>query len=91
MMTLCWCRLSRIQSRGLNKLPRNVDQMSNRRSEAIKDSDVLYSVMLQCKLSEDKTDAFVWDVEAAPEPQCILFTDWQLSDLLRFTTKPMEF
>ena len=81
-----------LEARGLNKLPRNVDQMKNyRRSEAKKDSDVLYSVMLQCKLSEGKTDAFVRDVKAAPEPQCILFTDWQLSDLFRFTTKPMEF
>ena len=47
--------------------------------------------MLQCKLSEGKSDAFVRDVKAAPEPQCILFTDWQLTDLVRFVTKPSEF
>lgn len=43
------------------------------------------------KLSEGKSDAFVRDVKAAPEPQCILFTDWQLADLVRFATKPSEF
>ena len=81
-----------LDARGLNKLPRNIDQMKNyRRSEAKKESDVLYSVMLQCKLSEGKSDAFVRDVKAAPEPQCILFTDWQLADLVRFATKPSEF
>ena len=81
-----------LDARGLNKLPRNIDQMKNyRRSETRKDNDVLYSVMLQCKLSEGKTDAFVRDVKAAPDPQCILFTNWQLSDLVRFTTKSAEF
>ena len=81
-----------LDARGLNKLPRNADQMKNyRRSGAKKESDVLYSVMLQCKLSEGKSDAFVRDVKAAPEPQCILSTDWQLTDLVRFVTKPSEF
>lgn len=81
-----------LDARGLNKLPRNVDQMKNyRRTETKKESDVLYSVMLQCKLSEGKSDAFVRDVKAAPEPQCVLFTDWQLNDLARFITKPSQF
>ena len=53
---------------GLNKLPRNSQQIRNyRRSETKKDTDVLYSVMLQCKLSEGKSDSFVRDVKAAPD------------------------
>ena len=30
-------------------------------------------------------------MKAAPEPQCILFTDWQISDLDRFATDPREY
>jgi hypothetical protein len=76
-----------VAARGLNVLPRNVNQMKNfRRSGIKKDKNVLYSVMLQCKLAEGKSDAFVRDVKAAPQPQCVLFTDYQISDLVRFTT-----
>ena len=76
-----------LEARGLNTLPRNIDQMKNyRRSEAIKDSDVLYSVMLQCKLSGGETDAFVQDVKAAPEPQCIY--SWFGSYLTSFVSPP---
>ena len=65
-------------ARGLNKLPRNSQQMRNyRRSETKKDTDILYSVMLQYKLTEGKLDSFVRDVKAAPDPQCVLYTDQQ--------------
>lgn len=47
--------------------------------------------MLQCKVSEGKADAFVRDVKAAPDPHCVLFTDWQLPDLVCFATKSTEF
>ena len=81
-----------MHARGLNKLPRNVQQMKNyRRSEVKKDGDVLYSVMLQCKMSEGKSSSFVRDVKAAPDPQCVLFTEWQVSDLVRFMTKSTQF
>ena len=81
-----------LTARGLNKLPRNSQQIRNyRRSETKKDTDVLYSVMLQCKLSEGKSDSFVRDVKAAPDPQCVLYTDWQMSELVKFTTKQAEF
>ena len=80
-----------LHARGLNKLPRNVQQMKNyRRSETKKDSDVLYYVMLQCKMSEGKNDSFVRDVKAAPDPQCVLYTEAQMADLVRFTTKPTD-
>lgn len=55
-------------------VPCNRQQISNmRRSSKAKNPDVLYSVMLQCKLSEGSSDAFVRDVKAAPSPQSILF------------------
>lgn len=80
-----------MNAKGLNKLPRNVQQMKNhRRSDSKKDSDVLYSVMVQCKMAEGKNDSFVRDVKAAPDPQCILYTDTQISDLVRFTTKSID-
>ena len=81
-----------LEAKGLNKLPRNTQQMKNyRRTEHKKDTNVLYSVMLQCKQSEGKVDAFVRDVKAAPEPQCILFYDWQIDDLKRCLTDSRHF
>ena len=38
------------------------------------------------KFVKVNADAFVRDVKAAPEPQCVLFCDWQISDLERFVT-----
>ena len=73
-------------------LPRNIQQIKNyRRTGHSKDSNVLYSVMLQCKLVEGTSDAFVRDVKAAPDPQCVLFFDWQLNDLVRFLTDSRQF
>ena len=81
-----------LEARGLNMLPRNLDQMKNyRRSGKKKDNNVLYSVMLQCKVAEGKMDAFVRDVKAAPDPQCVLFTDHQIADLTRFITNSCDF
>ena len=64
---------------------------NSRRSEHKRDTNGLYSVMLQCKVSEGKEDAFVGNVMAAPEPQCLLFTEWQLNDLSRFVTNQNQF
>ena len=47
--------------------------------------------MLQCKLVEGTSDAFVHDVKAAPDPQCVLFFDWQLNDLVHFLTDSRQF
>ena len=40
---------------------------------------------------EGTSDAFVRDVKAAPNPQCVLFFDWQLNDLVRFLTDSRQF
>ena len=47
--------------------------------------------MLQCKLAQGTQDAFVRDVKAAPDPQCVLFFDWQIADMERFLTDSREF
>ena len=73
-------------------LPRNRQQISNvRRSHTTHDKNVLYSVMLECKLTQGSNDAFVRDVKAAPSPQSILFFDWQLCDMERFLSNNRQF
>ena len=47
-------------------------------------------VMEQCKL-QDGEDKFVRTVTACPELMCLLSTDQQLDDLVRFCTDPNEF
>ena len=76
-----------MRARGAAFLPRDRQQVANfRRSVSrTKDDDVLYSIMMECKLAQGKNDLFVQDVKAAPEPQCILFADWQLQDLCRLS------
>lgn len=55
-----------LQAKGMSHLPRNLQQMKNyRRSGQSKDANVLYSVMLQCKLVQGTADAFVRDIKAA--------------------------
>ena len=82
-----------IQARGTAFLPRDRQQVANFRRGVTrpKDSDVLYSIMLECKLAQGQGEAFVRDVKAAPEPQSVLFCDWQIDDLLRFCTDSREF
>ena len=82
-----------IQARGAAFLPRDRQQVSNFRRSLTKsqDSDVLYSIMLECKLAQGKEQVFVQDVKAAPEPQSVLFFDWQVADLIRFCTKNNNF
>ena len=63
-----------VEARGMSSLPRNRQQISNfRREQHKKDDNVLYSVMLSCKLAQGTQEAFVRDVKAAPDPQSILF------------------
>ena len=81
-----------VEARGLSSLPRNRQQISYyRRSENKRDDNVLYSVMLECKLAQGTQDAIVRDVKAAPEPQCILFLDSQLEDMERFLVDNDDF
>ena len=80
-----------IEAKGMSSLPRNRQQIANyRRLEKKKDDNVLYSVMLECKLAQGTQEAFVRDVKAAPDPQYILFFDWQLADMERFVTNSSE-
>ena len=46
--------------------------------------------MLECKLAQGTQEAFVRDVKAAPDPQCVLFFDWQIADMERFVTNTSE-
>ena len=76
-----------IEAKGMSSLPRNRQQIANyRRVEKKKDDNVLYSVMLECKVAQGSQEAFVRDVKAAPDPQCVLFFDWQITDMVRFVT-----
>jgi len=81
-----------MEATGMQQLPCNIQQIKNyRRSGNSKDQNVLYSVMLQCKLTDGTSDAFVRDVKAAPDPQCIMAFDWQINDLVRFLTDEKKF
>ena len=52
--------------------------------------DMLYAVMLQCKISEgDK--CFVQDITCTTEPMVVLGTNQQLFDLERFCCDPFQF
>lgn len=77
-----------IYARGASCLPRDRMQIKNFRrcQNSTSDENVLYSVMLECKLGQGKSEAFVRDVKAAPEPMAVVFHDWQLNDLERFCT-----
>ena len=55
------------------------------------EDNVLYSVMLECKLAQGKSNAFVRDVKAAPEPMAVVFFDWQLNDLEILHKQPLIF
>lgn len=79
-----------LEATGMQKLPRNIQQIKNYcRAGNSKDHQVLYSVMLQCKLTENTCDAFIHDVKAIPDPQCVMMFD--LQDLVQFFTDGRQF
>ena len=82
-----------INVRGAVFLPRNRQQVANFRRTIAKpeDKDVLYSIMLECKLAQGKGELFVQDVKAAPEPRSVLFYQWQVDDLVCFCTNNSNF
>ena len=82
-----------IFARGASCLPRDRMQIKNfkRCQNSTAEENVLYSVMLECKLAQGKSNAFVRDVKAAPEPMAVVFFDWQLNDLERFCTNNHSF
>ena len=84
-------------AKSLGELPRNHMQVSNakcnsytgtslRRNKSLR--DLLFLVMEQCKLQDDK---FVRSVAACPEPMCLLVSNQQLDDLVHFCTDPKMF
>ena len=54
-----------LESTGLQKLPK-ICSKNYHRTGHVKDQNILYSVMLQCKLTEGTSDAYIRDVKAAP-------------------------
>ena len=88
-----------LSAKNLGELPRNRTQVANiRRRSDVANSlcskksirDPLFMVMEQSKLCEGK-DKFVRIVTATPEPMCVLATNQQLHDLVRFGTNPNNF
>lgn len=70
------------QTRG--DLPRNIKQVSNLKYETSgpkKEKDELYAVLEKCQQEEVP---FVRKLQLAPDPACILATDRQLNDVVRF-------
>ena len=79
-------------------LPRNRQQVYNAMkfvkasanlSSCTSDSvkyDTLAEVLQICKATIATHEAYIRSVEATPEPMCVLATDYQLSDMERFTT-----
>ena len=82
-----------IYARGASCLPRDQMQIKSfkRCQNSTTEENVLYSVMLECKLAQGKSEAFVRDVKAAPEPMAVVFYDWQLNDLERFCANNHSF
>lgn len=89
--------------RSAGELPRNQKQVYNTRlkkvaqcdqqdicASAKEKADVLYYLMEQSRKCHGDTP-FVRDVKAVPEPMCVLATDIQLDDLVRFCTDPNQF
>ena len=81
-----------IYAKNVASLPRDSRQISYAREKKhMKDPNPLYSVMLECKLSQGEADIYVQDVKAAPQPMCVLSFEWQLNDMERFLTNNNEF
>ena len=81
------------EAKGMSSLPRNCQQIANyRRVEKKRNDNVLHSVILECKLAQGTQKTFVRDIKAAPDPQCILFFDWQIADICmeKFVTDSSE-
>ena len=77
-----------LQASSAASLPRSRRQIKYAcDNQQVKDSNLLYSIMFECKLAQGKSGAFVQDVKAAPQPMCVLCFDWQLDDMVRFLTK----
>ena len=76
-----------LKAHGAASLPRDRQQVKYaRQRQQVKDTNPLYSIMLGCKLAQGTSNVFGQDVKAAPQPMCILSSEWQLDDMVRFLT-----
>ena len=74
------------QSSGKDSVP--VQNISGRGRE----DDPWFRLLGDCKKqATDRNSAFIRDARVAPEPLCILTTDRQLNDMVRFCCDPVEF
>ena len=74
-------------------LPRNRKQISNIKrcmKAEYTDKDPLFSVMEQCKKEQSQVDPFLRVVQAAPDAMCLLTSNRQLNDMVRFCTDPLQ-
>lgn len=88
-----------LNANSLGELPRNRQQVAHMRRGRYATSslcskkstrDPLFMVMEHSKL-QDGEDTFVRTVTACPEPICLLATNRQLDDLVRFCINPDQF
>ena len=52
------------------------------------DKNSLFTVMEQCKKEQSQADPFLRMVQAAPDAMCLLTSDCQLNDMIRFSLIP---
>jgi len=75
------------------QLPRNERQVKYlkhaAKSFSYTPADELYSVMFQAK-QEDQNNTFVRDIKVLPDPAILIAKDYQLDDLVRFSTNSTE-
>jgi hypothetical protein len=74
--------------------PRNFKQILNMRyklSDPIPHKDSLYEVMKRCVEEQSRSEPFIRCVQAAPEPACVLASEYQLNDIVRFCTNQEQF
>ena len=83
-------------ARSSGELPRDQKQVYNIRQQkevhaaAKQKNDILFYLMEQSRKCHGGLE-FVRDVKAVPEPMCVLATDHQLDDMVRFCTIPNNF
>ena len=81
-----------LEAYGAASLPGGQRQIKYARQHCqVKGTNPLYSIMLECKLAQGSLGIFVQDVKAAPHPMCVLSTEWQLDDMVRFLTANHRF
>ena len=74
--------------------PQNYKQLANMRhklNDSKPSKDSLFEIMKHCLDGQSRSDQFIRSVQAAPEPTCVLASDYQLNDIDRFCTNPEQF